>query len=279
MRLLLVCCLCLAFSPSVLANNWVHIPEGRFLMGSTTQQVQQAYEISRQAYGHDGVRQAHWFDTELPQRIAYTKAYRIMKTPVTQEEYAIFVKATGHRVPFVSPKQWQTYHLVHSYRDVRPYLWLKQQYPHSKAKHPVVLVDVSDAQAYAHWLSIRTGRLLQLPTEKQWEKAMRGNRGFLYPWGNAYDAHRLNNADRSSGSIGTMPVASFPNGASPYGVLDAAGQVYEWIHHTEGHDAMVKGGSWDDHGGVCRPAAHHFRPIKLKHILIGFRLVDMGSLP
>jgi formylglycine-generating enzyme required for sulfatase activity len=76
-----------------------------------------------------------------------------------------------------------------------------------------------------------------------------------------------------------MPVGSFPAGASPYGLLDAAGQVFEWTATPPDPGGgrnrfLVKGGSWDDRGcGVCRPAAGHGRPAGLKHILIGFRLV------
>ena len=91
--------------------------------------------------------------------------------------------------------------------------------------------------------------------------------------GNAFDPARLNSHDR--GPFDTMAVGRFPRGASPYGVLDAAGQVFEWTAATAGRDRfIVKGGSWDDKGcGVCRPAARHSRPARIKHILIGFRLV------
>lgn len=72
-----------------------------------------------------------------------------------------------------------------------------------------------------------------------------------------------------------MAVGSFPSGASPYGALDMAGQVFEWTA-SEGNPGrfIVKGGSWDDKGcGVCRAAARHTRPAEVRHILIGFRLV------
>ena len=70
-------------------------------------------------------------------------------------------------------------------------------------------------------------------------------------------------------------MGSFPAGASPYGLLDAAGQVFEWTA-SPGNPGrfLVKGGSWDDSGcGICRPAARHGRPADIKHILVGFRLV------
>ncbi|MBI1985361.1 MAG: SUMF1/EgtB/PvdO family nonheme iron enzyme, partial [Rhodospirillales bacterium] len=94
-----------------------------------------------------------------------------------------------------------------------------------------------------------------------------------FPWGDSYDPRRLNSHDL--GPFDTMPVGSFPEGASPFGLLDAAGQVFEWTATPAGAGRyLVKGGSWDDKGcGVCRLAARHSRPADLKHILIGFRLV------
>ena len=70
-------------------------------------------------------------------------------------------------------------------------------------------------------------------------------------------------------------MGSYPSGASPFGLLDGAGQVFEWTSTPKGKSRyLVKGGSWDDKGcGVCRPAARHGRPKYIKHILIGFRLV------
>ncbi|MBL4760026.1 MAG: SUMF1/EgtB/PvdO family nonheme iron enzyme [Mariprofundaceae bacterium] len=276
MKNFLLLFLYILLSHTAYANTWLDIPAGDLLMGSTAEQIEEGYRISQQGYGHDGVRKARWFDGEAPQVTAHTNAFRIMQTPVTQAEYAVFIKETKHRAPFVSPKQWQSYHLAHPYTHVRAYLWLNKKPPQNKSNHPVVLVSIEDAQAYAHWLSQKTGQNLKLPSEKQWEKAMRGDKGYLYPWGNTYRSDYLNNADQTPD--GTMPVGLFPQAASPYGVLDGAGQVFEWTRNIHNQKATVKGGSWDDHGGVCRPAAHHQRPVTLKHILIGFRLLNMGKL-
>jgi len=266
-------------------RQWLAIPAGYFLMGSTPRQVDTAYKISAIGYGHDRVRNDGWFDNETPQHKVYLSAFRIMKTPVTQRQYAEFIRASGYSPPFVDARTWASYSLIHPYSRAQQYNWRGRgkdaSPPPDKAMHPVVLVSVQDAEAYAVWLSVKTGRKLRLPNEAEWEKAMRGTDGRLYPWGNSYDSGRLNNADK--GPFATMPVGSFPAGASPYGVLDGVGQVYEWTAtHTDGSNQdgsgqerrIVKGGSWDDYGGICRPAAHHTRPVKLKHILIGFRLVE-----
>jgi formylglycine-generating enzyme required for sulfatase activity len=137
----------------------------------------------------------------------------------------------------------------------------------------VVLVSQEDARAYAAWLSDETGERWRLPTETEWEKAARGTDGRRFPWGDSFDPSRLNSHDE--GPFDTVAVGSNPAGASPFGLLDAAGQVFEWTATPVGPGRfIVKGGSWDDKGcGVCRPAARHARPAGLKHILIGFRLV------
>jgi len=277
MLLTWIMCLCNVAPLSAQPENggdWVTVPAGDFLSGSSRVQVEQAYQISAAGYGHDRVRQNGWFDHEKPLQKRYLPAFRIQKMPVTQRDYARFIAETGHRVPFVDAATWQSYGLVHPYKRARAYNWAANTPPAGKKNHPVVLVTVSDAEVYAAWLSRKTGRKLRLPGAEEWEKAMRGTDGRLYPWGDDYDASRLNNTDQ--GPFTTMPVGSFPQGASPYGVLDGAGQVYEWTATKQGeHRRVVKGGSWDDHGGVCRPAAWHTRPQQLKHILIGFRLIEV----
>ena len=80
-----------------------------------------------------------------------------MKTPVTQGEYAQFIRETSHAAPFVTAAQWQSYHLTHPYSHVQPYLWQHNQPLEGREDHPVVLVNWYDAQAYARWLAKKTG--------------------------------------------------------------------------------------------------------------------------
>jgi len=253
----------------------IAIPAGPFVMGSLAEEREAAYKLDEMAYGHNRTRQWKWYAGERPGNPTLP-AYDITRTPITNAQYQVFVKSTGHRIPEVNRKTWAGYGLVHSYQRTRRHAWRGATYPKGRAAHPVVLLSHDDARAYAKWLSLKTGRHWRLPTEAEWEKAARGSDGRWFPWGNRYDPSRLNSHDQ--GPFDTLPVGAFPDGNSPYGLTDAAGQVFEWTSTPAGPDKyIVKGGSWDDKGcGVCRPAARHARPADLKHILIGFRLVRIN---
>ena len=250
----------------------VEIPAGAFVAGSDRAERDAAYRLDEAAYGHAVTREQRWYGAERARGPAQTAAYATMVTPITNRQYAAFVAATGHRAPDVDRATWKAYRLIHPYEQTRRFAWLDGHPPAGRADHPVVLVSQADAKAYADWLSERSGQTWRLPTELEWEKSARGD-GRAFPWGESFDSARLNSHD--AGPFDTTPVGRYPAGASPHGVLDAAGQVYEWTATEAGaRRAIVKGGSWDDKGcGVCRPAARHGRPVGIKHILIGFRLV------
>jgi len=251
----------------------VEVPPGPFVSGSDDAERERAYALDEAAYGHSVTREQRWYEAERERAQRSTGAFAIARTPITNRQYAAFVAHTGHRAPGVGEETWASYGLVHPWSRTRRFAWSEGRPPAGREDHPVVLVSHADAEAYARWLSERTGRRWRLPTELEWEKAARGTDGSLFPWGNYWRPGRLNSHD--AGPFDTTPVGRYPRGASPFGTLDAAGQVYEWTATPAGTGrALVKGGSWDDKGcGVCRPAARHSRPLALKHILIGFRLV------
>ena len=251
----------------------VSIPAGDFVLGSDRDEREYAYTLDELAYGHSRTRERRWYEREDERRVATTGAYRIMQVPVTNAAYALFIAATGRPAPDVDRATWASYRLIHPYARTRRHAWVDGRPPAGRETHPVVLVSQNDARAYAEWLTGESGHNWRLPTEAEWEKAARGVDGRAFPWGREYDATLLNSHD--AGPFDTLPVGAFPQGASPFGMLDAAGQVFEWTATAAGPGrAIVKGGSWDDSGcGVCRPAARHGRPIGIKHILVGFRLV------
>ena len=251
----------------------VTIPAGKFITGSDQAEREEAYRLDEKAYGHPVTRKQRWYDFEDKRQTMSLPAFTISKSLITNAQYLAFTQATGHRIPRVKPRVWASYKLIHPYERALRHAWSKGTYPEGRADHPVVMVSYDDVQAYAAWLSTQTGHKWRLPTEKEWEKAARGTDGRYFPWGNTYDASLLNSHDK--GPFDTVKVGKFPKGASPFGLLDAAGQVFEWTSTPTGKDRFrVKGGSWDDSGcGVCRPAARHGRPKAIKHILVGFRLV------
>ena len=258
-----------SFSPP----ETVHVTAGQFIVGSDEAEREAAYQLDENAYGHSVTRKQGWYDREGVREKRSLATFDITFVPITNRQYSAFAKATGHRLPQVTREEWSGYGLIHPFERTRRHAWTSSEGPAGRDLHPVVLVSHSDAEAFARWLSQRTGQTWRLPTEDEWVKAARGTDGRWFPWGNMFAPEHLNSHDQ--GPFDTTPVGSFPSGASPFGLLDAAGQVFEWTATAAGKGRhIVKGGSWDDKGcGVCRPAARHSRPDQLKHILIGFRLV------
>lgn len=256
------------------APETVKIPAGVFVLGSTHQEREYAYQLDEAAYGHSRTRSTKWYDQERLRKQATTGDFEITVTPITNEQYSRFIAAGNHPAPNVDKETWQTYALIHPFERTRKHAWKNNQPPTGREQHPVVLISYNDATAYADWLSESRNEQWRLPTEDEWEKAVRGTEGHFFPWGNKFDSDKLNSHD--SGPFDTVAVGTRST-AGPFGLLDGAGQVFEWIltpDDTQTKRAWVKGGSWDDKGcGVCRPAARHSRPRFLKHILVGFRLV------
>jgi len=175
----------------------VYVPEGEFVMGSENPESEDS----------------------SPVHTVYLDAFWIDQTEVTNGKYQACVEAGGCRPPSS----------VGSH--TRDFYYGNPQY----ADHPVVFVDWFSATDYCTWAGRR------LPTEAEWEKAARGIHGARFPWGNGgISGSLLNFADRNSdvawadqsiddGYADTAPVGSYPDGASPYGALNMAGNVNEWV--------------------------------------------------
>jgi len=131
-------------------------------------------------------------------------AYEIDEFEVTNVDFETFVQATGYVTDAeqAGKKSW------------------RDSFGEGRASHPVVRVTWNDAVAYCTWLDKR------LPSEAEWEKAARGTEGYRYPWGNEWDPAKANT--KAAGLRGTAAVGSYGAGASPYGVEDMAGNVWEW---------------------------------------------------
>ena len=263
---------CAAQRSKSLTPDTVTVPAGPFIFGSDRTEREYAYDLDQKAYGHSRTRDSKWYETEADRQSINTDQFEITISPITNRQYGKFVAATQHPAPSVEPELWQSYGLVHPYERTIRHTWVDNTPPRDREDHPVVLVSYADALAYASWLTDTTTYTWRLPTEIEWVKAARGPEGWRFSWGDEFDSQLLNSHD--AGPFDTVKVGSL-SAPNSYGLVDTAGQVFEWIKTTPGaRRAWVKGGSWDDKGcGVCRPAARHSRPLSLKHILIGFRLI------
>lgn len=223
-----------------LPMDMVEIPPGEFQMGSTPAEVELMSEHCRDYCGLD------WFTDEQPPHSVYLDAYEIGRYEVTNKQYERCVLAR------VCPAPRDPRYADPEFQD-----------------HPVVQITWFDAQSYCAW-----DHGARLPTEAEWEKAAKGNEGWYYPWGfEAPDCSRANFLDCA---VDTMPVGSYPTGASYYGLLDMGGNVKEWLHDwydpdyytpdpvsnpqgPQDADALFfrvhRGGSYDDFDTYLRSAS------------------------
>jgi formylglycine-generating enzyme required for sulfatase activity len=201
-------------------------------------------------------------DDEQPAHTVSLDAYWIMRTEVTNAQYLRCV--TGGSCSSPNNKRWQ-----------------EAVY----ADHPVTNVDWGQASAYCKWAGAA------LPTEAQWEKAARGSTtgttiARIYPWGSRTPTADLANFERKVGD--TTPVGNYPTGASPYGALDMAGNVWEWVNDwyesdyyahspkynptgpSNGISRVLRGGSWSATGDYLRASVRNYFDLdKLDYV--GFR--------
>jgi len=219
------------------------------------------YEQARRVWVKDGkemvrVPAGEFLYGEDKQTVSLPE-YWIDRTPVTNREFARFIHATGYKTT-AELNGTGCANTGDKWEDIPGANWQHPGGPgtgiQSKADYPVVQVSWKDAEAYARW----TGK--RLPTEEEWEKAARGTDGRLYPWGNQEPERDLCNFNRNEG--GTTPVGKYsPQGDSPYGCVDMAGNIWEWTASQHESDGMIlRGGGWTHPAPqvrACDRPAHH----------------------
>jgi len=248
---------------------WCPVPAGKFMMGNTKKTDNMAY------------------DDEMPQHSLHVAAFVISKYPITNVQYQAFVDDGGYN------EQWR------SCWTTAGWLWKEKnsiQGPRrfggdfDLANHPVVGASWYEAVAFCRWLTAKLGRSIRLPTEAQWEKAARGTDGRRYPWGLKITPEHANY--RETEIMGTSPVGVFPKRESPYHLLDASGNVWEWTktkwatsyqnyrpdEDLEG-DARrsLRGGAWSRHVNNVRCARRNRNLPDFRNYDVGFRVVSPGS--
>ena len=241
----------------------VPVPAGPFWMGSGDEQVQAMLKRFDWAQKQ---QEKGWFKDEQPRHELTLPAFDIGRYPVTNAEYAEFVRATGREAP------------DH---------WRGRNAPEELADHPVVNVTWHDALAYVDWLRERSGRSYRLPSEAEWEKAARGSDGRLWPWGDDWDPAAAN--CRPAGPGRTTPVGQYsPAGDSLCGAADMAGNVWEWCHSLyqpypyreddgrenpeSGSARVLRGGSYGSDPGLVRCACRFIGTPDYGSAYVGFRV-------
>jgi len=212
--------------------EWCEVPSGPFLMGSSDED-----EMAQ-----DNEKPQHTYRIEQP--------YAIGRYPVTNAQYAAFVQAGGYEERrYWTEAGW-------SWRERKSVTEPEYGAPFSLSNHPVVGVSWYEALAFCRWLTEELGQEgtlaesqeIALPTEPQWEKAAAAGlllgsssrrsellaHKRIYPWGKKADPEKANYDDTGIGA--TSAVGCFPGGASPYGVEDLSGNVWEWTRSLWGED-------------------------------------------
>ncbi len=236
----------------------VYVPAGDFTMGGDSGAALQ--ECQHNISGC----QPDVFKSEEPAHVVTLAAFWIDQTEVTTGKYAQCVQGGACQPP----------------ADIRSRSWLDYYTNPAHADYPVINVNWNQASAYCAWAGAR------LPTEAEWEKAARGTDGRLYPWGMTF------NPDLASYNETVMdpePVGSYPTGASPYGALDMAGNVSEWVtdwygqtYYAEspasnppgpatGTFRVARGGSWYDFSSYLRTTSRKPIDPALHNYGLGFR--------
>lgn len=194
-----------------------------------------------------------WFLEGDERRRTFVRPFEIDRCLVTNREYAQFVEATGAPPP--------------------PH-WVGGLCPGDGADHPVVNITWHEATAYADWAGKR------LPQGREWEKAARGEDGRKYPWGDAFDPSRCNTLE--SGLSGTSPVGAYEAGASPFGVLDMSGNVWEWALDKAPQlktFRMARAGSWYFPQKFARSACVNWLSPEYRFPDVGIRCVRSEFVP
>jgi formylglycine-generating enzyme required for sulfatase activity len=236
-------------------------------------------------------------DREKPRHKVMVDDFYIDKYMVTNKKFAEFCEKTNFLTTAEIDGKGDT--IVNGkFQWVKGANWRHPYGPNSsieqKADHPVVLVTVRDALAYCSWRSKKEKRYFRLPTEAEWEKAAVGTDGRQYPWGNdpPIDAGIVRARYNDGSPKGTASVGSFPEGASFYGVMDMAGNAWEWcvdaidLHYYKkapdydvggplsiSYYSVFRGGSHFFPAEALRATCRHSNYLGRPSVGIGFRTV------
>jgi formylglycine-generating enzyme required for sulfatase activity len=206
-------------------------------------------------------------------------AFQMAKYPITNAQFQVFIDdPNGYR----NPIWWNYSEAAKNWRS-------GNNAPNSNViggpSHPRVYVTWYEALAFCRWLGAILEMHISLPTEAEWQWAAVGNKGWDYPYGKQFDASKSNTEESGIGT--TTPVDHYPEGASPFGVMDMSGNIYEWCLNEYAHPASVdlnstqqktlRGGSWNDARAFARSAFRYDSDPNYRDDDYGFRVVVRSS--
>jgi formylglycine-generating enzyme required for sulfatase activity len=236
----------------------IYVPAGDFIMGLIQDEIDWLIDQEWCSLCEQSM-----FETALSEHMVFLDDFWIDKSEVSNAQYALCVADDKCSQPFQLESHSRTqYYGVPQYDD-----------------YPVISVSWYQAQEYCRWAGGR------LPTEAEWEKSARGTDGGYFPWGNDNPTNEFANFDRSKGD--TTRVGSYSLGISPYGVLDMAGNVWEWVYDwwgyydtrpttnpsgpASGSYRVLRGGAWDSNPFFLLTAFRNGQPPEYAGYFVGFR--------
>jgi len=265
----------------------VALAGGEFIFGSSTRQKELGYLLDdRYAQSPPyASRKQRWYDDEASARVATIHPFAIGRYPVTQAEFKQFIDVTGLPMPDMTQAQWKAQGLVHPWERVQRYRWKAGRPSMDRGDHPVVLVDWALASAYCLWYGQRLvqhapefagGLTFRLPTGAEFERAVRGISGRIFPWGDQFEPGLANHvyyvAGVRQGPFDTVPITAFPRDETSEGVRHLGGMVFEWTATPwPSHRIWEPGEAYNPHTAdpVLRKAQTLFRddPVKALEVL------------
>jgi formylglycine-generating enzyme required for sulfatase activity len=209
----------------------------------------------------------------------WVEAFAMGRFPVTNAQYDVFL---DDRDGYVNPGWWDFSPEAHQWRREHPK-------PRGSAfeGHDLPCTNVSwyEAVAFCDWLAFKTGLHAVLPTEQQWQRAAQGDDNRVYPWGNEFDPNRCNHGNH----VGRpTPVTRYATGASPFGVMDMSGNVWEWCLNEWGAEVarlsgggmrVVRGGSWGFYQSLARVTSRNWHDPGDWAVNQGFRIALSSPFP
>jgi sulfatase modifying factor 1 len=267
----------------------VRIPAGKFMMGSPKTEV-----------GRD--------NDEIQHEVTISKPFYIGTTHVTVDQFAVFILDSGYKTDAEKgggSSGLEVREGKHAFKRSADISWRKPSF-NQHGNHPVVQVSWNDAQAFCNWLSKKSGKMIALPTEAQWEYACRAGTKTAYPWGDDPDGGNgwENCSDQSlkkmlpneltwkffawdDGFAFTSPVGSFK--ANAFGLYDMIGNAMQWCQDgsgrytdgavtdptgaVDGNIRVLRGGSWRSNPANCRSARRGGSMPAGRDDNFGFRIV------